>query len=101
MPRGTPTTHSGRGGPSRDRARGLGPARPNATSPPEHAREDFLFLSGGCLLLVDEEDRPRGPWDLVHPPAGVSHAFVGAGGGPCILVMAGARKDEPGYRYPV
>jgi len=83
------------------RVRVLWPGQPNANYHSEDAQEDFLVLSGTCLLLVDEEERELGPWDFVHSPAGVSHAFVGAGDGPCILVMAGTRKDEPGYRYPV
>jgi uncharacterized cupin superfamily protein len=51
-------------------------------------------------LLVEGEERELGPWDFVHSPPGVEHAFVGAGDEPCVLAMAGTRKEEPGYFYP-
>ena len=49
------------------------------------------MLSGQCTLLVEGEERRLGPWDFFHTPAGVEHIFVGAGDGPCAILMAGAR----------
>jgi hypothetical protein len=41
-------------------------------------------------------------WDFVHFPAGTEHAVVGAGDGPCVIFMAGARVGWPdrGIVYP-
>ena len=66
----------------------------------EANQEAFLVLSGECALLVEGEERRLGPWDYVHAPAWTEHAFVGAGQGPCVILMAGSRSG-PGVRYPV
>jgi len=63
-------------------------------------QEAFLVLSGECALLVEGEERRLRPWDFFHAPAWTEHAFVGAGEGPCVILMAGARSG-PGVRYPV
>ena len=41
-------------------------------------------------------------WDFVHFPAGTEHAVVGAGDGPCVIFMTGARVGWPdkGIVYP-
>lgn len=57
----------------------------------EANQEDFLVLAGECLLLVEDEERPLKAWDFVHCPPGTEHIFVGAGEGPCVIFMAGAR----------
>ena len=66
----------------------------------EANQEAFLVLSGECALLVEGEERRLGPWDYVHAPAWTEHAFVGAGQGPCVILMVGSRSG-PGVRYPV
>jgi quercetin dioxygenase-like cupin family protein len=66
----------------------------------ESNQEAFLVLAGDCRLLVEGEERPLGPWDFFHSPAWTEHAFVGAGDGPCVILMAGARAG-PEVRYPV
>jgi len=79
----------------------LSPGKPNCRYHRENAQEDFLVLSGHCKLLVNEEERDLGPWDFVHCPPGVSHVFVGAGDGPCVMLAVGHRKgDEHRYYYP-
>ena len=50
-------------------------------------------------MLVEDEERRLRPWDFFHAPAWTEHAFVGAGEGPCVIVMVGARRD-PGVHYP-
>ncbi|HXJ62357.1 MAG TPA: hypothetical protein VNN79_01255, partial [Actinomycetota bacterium] len=40
------------------------------------------------------------PWDFFHSPPWTEHTFVGAGDGPCVILMAGTRAS-PGVRYPV
>jgi quercetin dioxygenase-like cupin family protein len=72
----------------------------------ELSQEAFLVLSGECRLLVEGEERLLRPWDFFHTPPWTEHAFVGAGDGPCVILMAGARglatqPDEPRVRYPV
>jgi uncharacterized cupin superfamily protein len=66
----------------------------------ESNQEDFLVLAGECLLLVEEEERPLRAWDFVHCPPGTAHAFVGAGDGPCVIFMTGARTREKSTAYP-
>ena len=79
----------------------LHPGQPNCMYHGENAQEDFLVLSGECLLLVEGEERPLEQWDLVHSPAWTEHVFVGAGNGPCAILMVGARPKEEQLRYPV
>jgi uncharacterized cupin superfamily protein len=65
----------------------------------EANQEAFLVLSGECALLVEGEERPLRPWDFFHAPPWTEHGFVGAGDGPCVILMAGARTS-PEVRYP-
>jgi uncharacterized cupin superfamily protein len=78
----------------------LEPGKPNCRYHREEAQEDFLVLSGECLLLVNGEERRLRAWDFVHCPAGVSHVFVGAGEGPCVVLMIGHRPRETRLFYP-
>ena len=59
----------------------------------EEAQEGFLVLSGECTLIVEEEERPLRQWDYFHCPADTRHVIVGAGDGPCAILMIGARPD--------
>jgi uncharacterized cupin superfamily protein len=78
----------------------LEPGKPACRYHREDAQEDFLVLSGECLLLVNGEERPLKAWDFVHCPPGVSHVFVGAGEGPCALLMIGNRSEKERLFYP-
>ena len=78
----------------------LEPGQPNCLYHRENLQEDFLVLSGECLLLVDGEERPPKKWDFVHMPPDVDHVFVGAGGGPCVILMVGARSEDEELFYP-
>ena len=78
----------------------LEPGESNGLYHAENQQEAFLVLSGECTLLVEGEERPLGPWDFVHTPAGVEHIFVGAGDGPCAILMAGARTATVGGALP-
>jgi len=62
------------------------------------SQEDFLVLSGECRLVIEGVERRLVAWDFVHCPPGTSHGFVGAGGGPCVLLAVGARRAR-GVRY--
>jgi uncharacterized cupin superfamily protein len=76
------------------------PSQPNCMYHREAAQEDFLVLAGECLLLVEGEERPLKAWDFVHFPKWTEHVIVGAGTGPCAILMVGSRADER-VTYPV
>ena len=79
----------------------LEPGQPNCMYHGENGQEDFLVLSGECLLLVNGEERPLKQWDFVHSPAWTEHVFVGVGDGPCAILMVGMRPEHEELRYPV
>ena len=78
----------------------LWPGDPNALYHSEAVQEGFFVLAGECTLVVEDEERSLRKWDYVHCPAETRHVFVGAGEGPCTILMLGARPDD-GLRYPV
>jgi uncharacterized cupin superfamily protein len=78
----------------------LEPGRPSGLFHAESNQEDFLVLSGECILLVEGEERPLKAWDLFHAPPGTTHAFVGAGGRPCVILMVGTRNPARTIVYP-
>jgi uncharacterized cupin superfamily protein len=80
----------------------LQPGRPGGLYHSEANEEDFLVLSGECLLVVEGQERRLRAWDFLHCPAGTEHGFVGAGDGPCVIFMTGARAGWPdkGIVYP-
>jgi uncharacterized cupin superfamily protein len=61
----------------------------------EANQEDFLVLAGECLLVIEGEERQLKTWDFVHCPPDTEHGFVGAGDGPCVIFMTGARQGWP------
>ena len=79
----------------------LEPGRPNALYHSESQQEGFLVLSGECRLLVEGGERLLRQWDFFHCPAGTEHVFVGAGDGPCAILMVGARLAHEELHYPV
>jgi len=78
----------------------LQPGRPNGMYHAESNQEDFLVLAGECLLLVEGEERRLSDWDFVHCPPDTEHIFVGAGEGPCVIFMTGARREGRTIVYP-
>jgi uncharacterized cupin superfamily protein len=78
----------------------LQPGQPSGLYHRETNQEDFLVLSGECLLLVEGEERRLRSWDFVHCPPGTEHIFVGGGDGPCVIFMAGGRAREKEIVYP-
>jgi uncharacterized cupin superfamily protein len=79
----------------------LKPGEPMAMYHWEADQEDFLVLAGEALLIVEGEERPLRQWDFVHCPAWTEHVFVGAGDGPCAILMVGARPQHEELLYPV
>ena len=76
------------------------PGQPNCRYHSEPVQEDFLVLHGECIVILDGEERPLRQWDYVHCPAGTEHVFVGAGDGPCAVLMIGSRRENAAH-YPV
>ena len=67
----------------------------------ESGQEDFLVVSGECLLVIEGGERPLKAWDFVHCPPWTRHVFVGTGDAPCVIVMVGSRVDGFEVLYPV
>ena len=77
----------------------LHPGQPNGLYHREEDQEDFLVLSGECLLIVEGTERRVKAWDFVHCPPGTEHIFVGAGDGPCVIFMVGGRARRDAIVY--
>jgi quercetin dioxygenase-like cupin family protein len=67
----------------------------------EQGQEDFLVVSGECVLVIEGEERRLKAWDFVHCPPWTRHVFVGAGDEPCGIVMVGNRVGGFEVRYAV
>jgi uncharacterized cupin superfamily protein len=76
------------------------PGQPNGRYHSEPVQEDFLVLHGECIVILEGEERRLRQWDLVHCPANSEHIFVGAGDGPCAVLMIGSRRKDAAH-YPV
>jgi uncharacterized cupin superfamily protein len=76
------------------------PGQPNGKYHSENVQEDFLVLSGECILIVEEEERNLKAWDFFHCAPGTNHILVGAGDGPCAILMVGMRGEGKKLHYP-
>jgi uncharacterized cupin superfamily protein len=77
------------------------PGQPTALYHSESADESFLVLGGECLALVQDEERTLRNGDFLHCPAGTAHVLIGAGDGPCTILMVGGRRGKDATHYPV
>jgi uncharacterized cupin superfamily protein len=77
----------------------LQPGEASAMYHAEDAQEGFMILEGECLLVVEGEERLMQQWDYFHCPPGTEHITVGAGDGPCAILMVGARRGDKS-EYP-
>ena len=61
------------------------------------------MVFGQCVLVIEGEERHLEQWDFVHCPPMTEHVFVGAGDGPCAIVMVGGRRPDENESiiYPV
>ena len=75
----------------------LEPGKPSTMYHRETGQEGFLVVEGELLLIVDGEERTLKQWDYFHCPPGTTHAFVGAGDGPCVMVTLGLRGGSIVY----
>jgi uncharacterized cupin superfamily protein len=78
----------------------LEPGQPSCMYHGEDEQEDFLVLSGECLLLIEGTEQRLKAWDFVHCPPWTEHVFVGAGDGPSAVLMIGSRRLDEAF-YPV
>lgn len=77
------------------------PGQANGMYHEESDQEGFLVLHGECLVIVEGEERHMRRWDYLHCPPGTRHITVGAGDGPCAILMVGARSPDQTTHYPV
>ncbi len=77
------------------------PGQPTALYHAENAEEIFLVLGGECRAIVDDEELTLGQWEFLHCSPGTPHVLIGAGDGPCTILMVGGRGSELGLHYPV
>ena len=79
----------------------LEPGQPGSLYHAEDTQEGFLVVAGECLAIVEGEERRLRQWDYLHCPPGTEHVIVGAGDGPCAVLMVGAPRtaslDEMSY----
>lgn len=68
----------------------LRPGEANGYYHAEEAQEGFLVLSGECIAVVEGQERRMRQWDYLHSPPGTAHITVGAGAGPCAILMFGS-----------
>ncbi len=79
----------------------LQPGQPNSLYHREDAQEAFLVLRGEAIAIVEEQERRLRTGDFLHAPPGTAHVLVGAGDGPCAILMVGTRKHPETLLYPV
>jgi uncharacterized cupin superfamily protein len=77
----------------------LNPGEPLSMYHRENHQEGFLVLAGECLLIVEGQERALTAWDFFHCPGGTTHAIVGAGDGPAVVLAVGARGGRKGIIY--
>lgn len=66
----------------------------------ESVQEDFLVLSGECIVIVGGEERTMKQWDLFHCPPRTDHVFVGKSDPFCAILMIGRREKGLELHYP-
>jgi uncharacterized cupin superfamily protein len=79
----------------------LMPGQANGRYHAETAQEGFLVLAGECIAIVEGQERHLHQWDYLHCPPGTYHITVGAGDGPCVILMLGARSPGITTHYAV
>jgi uncharacterized cupin superfamily protein len=78
----------------------LKPGQPASIYHVENAPEAFLVLSGECVAVIDDEERPMRKGDFLYTPPGIAHVIVGAGEEPCSVLMMGARPPDQKATFP-
>jgi uncharacterized cupin superfamily protein len=76
------------------------PGQASAMYHAESNQESFMVLEGECRLIVEGEERIMRKWDFFHCAPMTRHITVGAGDGPCAILMVGARLPDEVIEYP-
>jgi uncharacterized cupin superfamily protein len=66
----------------------------------ESDQEGFLVIAGECLAIVEGQERRMRAWDYLHCPPETTHITLGAGDGPCAILMVGTRSPDDRTHYP-
>lgn len=75
----------------------LQPGEPACLYHAEPVFEGCLILDGEAVAIVEEDEVPLRRWDFMHWAAGTNHVVVGAGDGPCTLLIFGVRSETVHY----
>ena len=78
----------------------LHPGEPNCLYHRESDQEGFLVIAGECLAIVEGQERRMRTWDYLHCPPETEHVTIGAGDGPCAILMVGTRTPDGTTHYP-
>jgi uncharacterized cupin superfamily protein len=78
----------------------LQPGEPSSMYHRDNCEEMFLVLSGECVAVVEDQERRMTRGDFLKTPTGCAHVLIGAGDGPCAILMAGPNIDGD-ILYPV
>jgi uncharacterized cupin superfamily protein len=68
---------------------------------PDFGINIHMLDPGEPNAMYHAEDNQEHQWDLLHCPARTEHVLVGAGSGPCWILMVGARNQDASTHYPV
>ncbi len=79
----------------------LEPGQPTGMYHAESGQENFLVVSGECVLVIEGEERHLRAVGFRALPTMTRHVFVGTGDSPCIIVTVGARPGDHQILYPV
>ena len=79
----------------------LNPGQSNGRYHAETNQEGFLVLAGECVAVVEGQERRLRQWDYLHCPPGTYHITIGAGDGPCAILMTGTRDPNRTIHYEV
>lgn len=78
----------------------LQPGEPPCMYHRESDQEGFLVIAGECLAIVEGQERRMRTWDYLHCPPETEHITIGAGAGPCAILMVGTRMPHGTTHYP-
>jgi uncharacterized cupin superfamily protein len=78
----------------------LQPGEPSCMYHRDNCDEMFLVLSGECVAVVEEQERRMTRGDFLKTPRGCAHVLIGAGDGPCAILMAGPNIEPDELLYP-
>jgi uncharacterized cupin superfamily protein len=76
------------------------PGKPSTMYHGESESEAFLVLQGEVLAIIEGQERLLKPWDFFYAAPHTMHSFVGAGDGPAVMLMLGARDPGGSVLYP-